>query len=133
MIAEAARFADGSGDAIDLGDAVGDVVHPAGPHLALGFVIALHPHLDRREHADNFFLPHLHGAAVAVMGRAHHPCRLDQVFAAKNHAGALRAAQRLTAAVARRTAPRCRWTLGTVSISAAASTRTGMFFFLAML
>ncbi len=70
------------------------------PVPPLGGVIALHPVLDRREHADHLFAPDLHGARVAVVRRAVDPGGLHQILAAEQQPGALRTANELAAAVA---------------------------------
>src|SRR5262249_17284432 len=76
VIREASRLAHGSLDAIDLGDARGDIIEPRNPHGHLGLVVALHPHLDRGEHAYRLLLTELHRAAVAMMRGTAHPCGL---------------------------------------------------------
>ena len=103
VIAEASRLAHRRGDAVDFGDAVRDGLHPLRPRLVFLLVVALHPHLDRGQQPENLLFADLHGAAVAVVRRARNPRGLQQVLAAENQPGALRSAQALAAAVARRT------------------------------
>ena len=86
-------------DAVDRRHALGDRVQPGEPRLPLGRVIALHPRLDRRQHAQRFLAPDLVVAARTVMRRAGLPRRLQDVLAAEQQPGALRSADRLAAAV----------------------------------
>src|ERR1039458_10212045 len=100
VVGQPPRLAHGRRDAIDFGDPICNVVHPGGPHRDFGLVIALHPHLDRHEHADGLLLAQLHGAAMAMMRRAGDPGGLDEILAAQQDSGALRPADALAAAVA---------------------------------
>ncbi len=64
-----------------------------------GRVVALHPHLDSRQHAHDFLLADFQGAAEGMVRRAVGPRRLEQVSFAKQEARRLRAADALAAAV----------------------------------
>ena len=84
---------------VDGGHAPRDVVEPGEPRLPFGFVIALHPRLDRRQHPERFFAADLVVAARTVVRRARLPRRHQNVLAAEQQAGALRPADRFAAAV----------------------------------
>ena len=101
LVRQALGLLDGGGHAGDgWTRARAIVVEPGHPALPLRLVVALHPHLDRHQHADRLFLADLHGAGEAVVGRAVDPGRPHQVLAAEEQARGLRAAQALAAAVA---------------------------------
>ena len=69
------------------------------PRLPVGVVIALHPRLDGRQHAERFLAADLVVAARTVVRRAGLPRRHQEVLAAEEQAGALRPADRFAAAV----------------------------------
>src|SRR6185437_9247206 len=100
VIVQSVWLPHGRGDAFDFGDAIRDVVHPRGPHSVLGFVVALHPDFHGRQHSHHFLFAYFHAAAMAVVRGAGHPRGLDQILAAQQESGALRASERLSAAIA---------------------------------
>ena len=84
----------------DLGHAIRDERESGDPLLEHRGVIALDPALDGHDHANDFLAANLHRARVAVMRRAVHPRGLAEILAPKQEPRALRAANRLAAAVA---------------------------------
>src|SRR5262249_35022121 len=100
VVIEPARLAYRRSHTVDLGEAIGDGLHPLPPHLVFLVMVPLHPHLDSGQQSENLFFPDLHGAAVPMMRRATNPGGLQQIFAAEDQARTLRSAQALAAAVA---------------------------------
>ena len=86
-------------DAWHARDLIADLLQPGLPLLEIGVEVAAGEDIDRREHADDLLLADLHHAAERVMRGAVHERRPDEVLPAEQQTGALRAAQRLAAAV----------------------------------
>ena len=86
-------------DAWHARDLIADLLQPGLPLLEIGVEAAAGEDLDRREHADDLLLADFHHAAERVMRRAVHERRPDEVLPAEQQPRALRAAQRLAAAV----------------------------------
>ena len=99
LVRQIGGLAHGRLHAVDGRDPLRDRVEPGEPGLPFGGVIALHPRLDRRQHAERLLAAHLVVAPRAVMRRAGLPRRQQDVLAAEQQPGALRTADRLAAAV----------------------------------
>src|SRR5690606_35037624 len=62
-VGQASRLAHFGGDAVDAADGLGGLFEPALPAPPFGFVVALDPHLDRRQHPHGFLFADLHRTA----------------------------------------------------------------------
>src|SRR5690348_18016569 len=59
-------------------------------------VVALHPHLDGREHPHDLFFADLEGAAERMVRRAIDPGSLEKLLLAQQHSGGLRSDRKST-------------------------------------
>src|SRR3954453_23801935 len=99
VVGKSGWFAYGCLNALDCGKPFRNRVEVGEPGLPFSFVIALHPSLARREHADRFFAADLVVAAGTVVWRTGLPSRHEKVFPAQQQPGEFRSADALPAAI----------------------------------